>query len=157
MLTERRMLAVVAALCAAVVGLAVATYEVPPRDLSYRNALQENRWLYFTNIRSIKYTRTEYGEGVSRFTPEDHTTDRGGFVIRVNRRTAEANIVWQRGTAAEGLIARPDSLGLWDPDTAQLATHWNMALRQVQRQRRPDRVLSDYFELVGIFSEHLKN
>jgi len=157
MWTERRMLAVVAALCTAVVGLALATYQAPPVDLSYRNNLQENRLLYFTNIRSIHYTRTEYGEGILRYTPEDQTTDRGGFVIRINRHSAEANIVWQRGTAAERLVERPDSLGLWDPDTAQLPTHWNMALRQLRRQRRPDRVLSDYFELIGIFPEHLKN
>lgn len=157
MWTERRMLTVVAALCTAVVGLAVATYEAPPVDLGYRNNLQENRLLYFTNIRSIHYTRTEYGEGVLRYTPEDQTTDRGGFVIRINRHSAEANIVWQRGTAAERLVERPDSLGLWDPDTAQLPAHWNMALRQLRRQRRPDRVLSDYFELIGIFPEHLKN
>jgi|Laugresu1bdmlbsd_1035121.scaffolds.fasta_scaffold03840_6 hypothetical protein len=157
MLTERRILVFVSIACLAAVGLAMATYDAPPLDLRYRNVLQENRLLYFKNIRSIKYERTDFGSGITTFHSKNFSQRTGGFIIRINTHTAEANVVWTRGTDRTPLVIRPDSLGAWNPDTAQPITHWHMALRCVQHQKRPDGILADYFELIGIMPEDLKN
>ena len=156
MVNERNILWWAAGIIAAVLAVAVATHEPQAMDLRFRNALQDNRFLYFTNIRSIKYARTDYGGGISTFTPTG-TSNLGGFIIHVNAHLGEAHIVWSRGAEERGtLVPRPDSRGMWNPDTAQLATHWHMALRRLQREPKPERVLLDYFELVGMFPEDLK-
>ena len=141
---------------ASVLVLVVATHEPQPLDLSFRTKLQENRLLYFRNIRSIKYQRTDYGNGISTYTPNSSANE-GGFVIQVNTHTSEAHLVWSRGASDPGsTLPRPDSLGIWNPDTAQLATHWHMGLRRLQREPKPERVLLDYFELIGLFPEDIK-
>ena len=150
MLSERRLLA--GALSAIAVGLCLAwaTYQPAPVDESYRTDMQENRHLYFKNIRSIHYLRGEVGNGIFVYTPKVRG-DSGHFVIRINTYSQEAHLRWVRGNPpGRPTVVRPDSLGYWNPDTAGAQTHWHQGLYAFKHRQRPARVLRDYFELVDL-------
>jgi hypothetical protein len=48
-------------------------------------------------------------------------------------------------------------LGVWDPDTAGLATHWWIAFRHTAGTDDAHYVVRDYFEMVNALPEYFDN
>jgi hypothetical protein len=121
-----------------------------------RTRLQPSKYLYFRNIRSAEYEIREL-EGMTLYIPEERS-DSGWFQIAVLWREEQAFVVWETPDSLTHRTAtRPDGLGVWDPDTAGLATHWWIAFRHTAGTDDAHYVVRDYFEMVNALPEYFDN
>jgi len=120
-----------------------------------RTRLQHSRYLYFRNVRSADYQIREL-DGMTIYIPEERS-DSGWFQIAVLWRDEHAYIIWETPDSLTHRSAvRPDGLGVWDPDTAGLSTHWWIAFRSTAKTKDPHYALHDYFEMVNALPEYFE-
>ena len=120
-----------------------------------RTRLQHSRYLYFRNVRSADYQIREL-DGMTVYIPEERS-DSGWFQIAVLWRDEQAYIIWETSDSLTHRSAvRPDGLGVWDPDTAGLPTHWWIAFRHTSATKDPHYALRDYFEMVNALPEYFE-
>lgn len=120
-----------------------------------RTRLQHSRYLYFRNVRSADYQIREL-DGMTVYIPEERS-DSGWFQIAVLWRDEQAYIIWETPDSLTHRSAvRPDGLGVWDPDTAGLPTHWWIAFRHTSATNDPHYALRDYFEMVNALPEYFE-
>ena len=120
-----------------------------------RTRLQHSRYLYFRNVRSADYQIREL-DGMTVYTPKERS-DSGWFQIAVLWHDEQAYIIWETpDSLTHRTSVRPDGLGVWDPDTAGLPTHWWIAFRHTSATNDPHYALRDYFEMVNALPEYFE-